>query len=274
MKRDDCMRTFSVFSSPMARFANRLMQGDRSKGEYGMLLRTVDVFDNNPTDLYNVMVDGGIFDDMNRSGIPVPTELPPLKTISSSYLHGSIRAAGGIYQNIFFDRERNQFDFSLLYATNFAKNTIFKDFQVKEKLLDCEYAYLYDAGTIDRGTVFGKSNCWNFQHNALCLGGDNCHANGPGSCNGCRVPPDEFGDFVGRWIEAEGTRETMEYLYGWSCYYDDLEDAVTASNTLWTNRHRWWYDTHSETGSCLYQGYNECATQLHMLEKAWKIFWS
>lgn len=181
MHVDDCKKTLPVFQSPMAQFANRLMQGDKSKGEYGMLMRTVDYFDMSSTEIYDVMEQHGVFEDLKRDGIPVPKTLPPLKTLSSSYLHGSIRAAGGMYQNV-FEKEQNQFDFSLLYATKFARNTIFKDFQEDDssKLLDCEYTYLYDAGTVDRGTVFEKSNCWRIPHMEMCLE-DQCAARAMGA---------------------------------------------------------------------------------------------
>lgn len=251
MYRDGCTEDRPQFLSPTANFANRMLTGDWSRGEYGLLIRTVDYFDESTE---------GIKEIIERHGIEPPDPIPPIQHLPSSFLHSSIRAPGAIYQNI-VDKEFNQGDFALLYGTRFSKNTIFKEFQEKE--MDCEFIYPHDAATIDRGTVFDKTMCNDIaKDHAICVPGggegdeEKCIAHGPGACGGCKVDAAEFGDLVGQWAESH---EKLSNFFYTSCFYDTIEGAVTSSNSLWRERERW-YDQAGYHDS--YQGYNECATSL------------
>jgi len=249
----ECVDENPIFLSPVAVFANRLLNGDISKDKEerlsGLLVRTTDYFglENNLTEVL-----------IRHSMSPI-NPAPPLKYLPSSYLHGSLRAPGAIYQNI-VDKEFNQGDFSLIFGTKFGKNTALKEFQKDNKSIDCEFIYIHDGATVDRGTVFDKTMCNDIaKDNGICVD-DECLAHGPGACNGCKTDPDNFGDLVGRWAEAN--HKLTEFYYQ-SCFYDTTEDAVVASNSLWSHRRRWFLDVDVPID---YQGYTECATSLNIAE--------
>jgi hypothetical protein len=200
----------------------------------------------------------------NVAASTLPDPVPPVKYLPASFVHASMRAPGAIYQNI-AEKERNEGDFALLYGTQFRQNSAFQEeFQQNDKAIDCEFIYPHGAATIDRGTVFDKAMCNNkASTNAICVADDKeCLAHGPGACNGCKANPHDVGNLVGTWI-ADKNHELLETFRDHSCYYDNIQDAVTASNSLWSQRKRWY--TYSENAATEYQGYTECATaSLHM----------
>lgn len=255
---DECVNAFPQFLSPVAIFANRMLHADLSQPKNedalsGLLIRTEDVFAlDNFTDI------------MLRNDVILPNStLLPLKYMPSSYLHASIRGSEAIYQN-YFDKEKNQGDYALLFGTKFSQNTAFKEFQKGDnKAITVEFSYPHDAATIDRGTVFDKDLCRHrSKEAAICIDGESCLAHGPGGCGGCKVKPEHIGDFLARYAEINDIRIGFWYE---SCYYDSLADTVTASNSAWDTHRRWSADV--ENGISEYQGYNECATSLNIGDK-------
>lgn len=251
-----CPDAKPAYLSPVAKFANRLLTGDWEKGEFGLLVRTVDYFFDGDVDSIREAI-------LKHNNIP-PDPIPPVRYLPSSYLHASIRAPGAIYQNV-HEMDANRGDFALLFGTKFAKNTIFQEhaaFQNNNQTLDCEHIYMHDAGTVDRGTVFDKTMCNDASAEAdICMDGDGdekrCLAHGPGGCGGCKAAPEDVGPLVAEWVEARD--EKMRSFYSASCYYDDIKNVVIGSNSLWRERFRW----HDEAElSHTYQGYTECATNL------------
>lgn len=265
----ECIDEYPLFLSPVASFANRLLNADLSSNSStnkknednnnnnnskltGLLVRTADYFGLNQQSIGDVI-------RMHHNTPPDP--IPPIAHLPASYLHASIRAPGSIYQNV-MEKEGGQGDYTLLYGTQFGPNTALSEFRTyTDKTLDCAYTYLHDAGTIDRGTIFDKTMCNDAANEQeMCVDGE-CVANGPGSCNGCKVEPDKFGELVGKWAEAN---HLLDAFYIQSCFYDTIQEAVTASNSLWSYRKQWYTDT--EFSGKTYQGYNECATSLHIDE--------
>lgn len=244
----ECTDDFPQTVSPIAVFANQLMHADKEQGQLsGLLIRTADYF--GLENLTEVMI---------RHNVVPPNPIPPVKYLPSSYLHASLRAPGAIYQNM-IDKEVNEGDFALLFGTKFGENKLLKEFQKGNKAITIEFVYPHDAATVDRGTVFDKSLCLDIgKDHGICVG-EECLANGPGACGGCKVKPDKFGDLVSRW--SEETTNTLSNFYFQSCYYDTIADAVTASNSLWDTRGRWNSDPDAVND---YQGYNECASSLNI----------
>ena len=94
----------------------------------------------------------------------------------------------------------------------------------------------------------------------ICVDGE-CLANGPLTCGGCKVNPEQYGELISRWSETV-TFSKLHVMWHAACYYEFLEDAVSASNSMWETRERWKFDPHP----LAYDGYTECGSSISIGE--------
>ena len=241
---DQCRADFPIFESPGAKAINHLLRGDWNKGEYGVLVRTTDLFDE------------GV-DEFERSlklrGISF-TERPALYYLPASFLHASMRASQAIFQG-----GRNE-AFTTIIATKYKQNRAMNKFQGNGSV-DCQIYYPADAGTVGRGTLEhpNATFCRPSQSSACCVNGT-CLTDGESACGRCKIPGTMFGEHVARFVEQNN--ETLGALTFISCWYPKsrrgLEEMSAASNSLWKERHRW-----IKPGN-MYIGWTECTATLNI----------
>ena len=230
-----CRQEFPIFYSRVANTSNQLLWGDWDKGEYGVLVRTFDLFDNATQ-----------YQEALTKSVKI-TELPTLHYVPASFLHASIRASHAVFP-------RTQADaFTVLVGTKYKKNWAMKDLQVNGTV-DCQTYYPTDAGTMKRG-VLEKPNatfCRPRKSIAVCVNGT-CLAGSNSACGGCKLPGAMFGDHIAKFAEQENT--TTRGLTFFSCWYPKsrhgMEDMAAATNSVWKERRRW------QDGST-YIGWTEC----------------
>lgn len=236
------------FLSPVASFANHMLNGNWSKGEQGLLVRTFDktLAKVDPDSLLELVKEHDLPESFRN---PVP----PLKFLPSSYLHASMEAPGAIYSE-YVKPEEPLGDFTLLIGTKFANNTSMERFQRNNKAIGCEVIYPADSTSIERGSIFGIEYCSPGRLSEVCVEGE-CLAEGPAACGKCQVEPSNYGDVLSRWIEMINN-ETLSYVFRTTCYYHSFRDAIVAANSMWKERARWFtYEL-----AISYQGYTECAS--------------
>jgi len=243
------------FVSPVASFANHLLNGDWSQGEQGLLVRTYD------KTLANIVNESSLLALLKDHDMPMDLvdPLPPLRYLPSSYLHASIRASGAIYQEYVQD-DNPDGDFTILVGTKFANNTSMERFQRNGMKVGCDFIYPVDGTSIERGSILGRDFCWPGRLENVCVEGE-CLSPGEGSCGMCQVEPSVYGDLLARWVETVNNA-TLDYVFRTSCFYDTFGEAVTASDSLWKERKRWFTYEHPMS----YGGYTECASQLEIKE--------
>lgn len=235
-----CRRQFPMFQSTVAVTSNRLLWGDWDKGEYGLLARSVDLYDQPPQKVKEVYA------------LYELDEVPALHYLPAVYLHASLRMPKAIFE------ESPDNSFALLVGTKYAKNTAFKAAQgTRGGVVDCENYYPTDAGTILRGVLEqpGATFCRSGRLTPSCVNGQCLTAESDSACGQCLIPGAKFGDHMGRW--SESNNEKIGGLTYRSCWYDKsregLKEMIAASNSLWVERHRW-HDRERFT----YDGWAEC----------------
>lgn len=238
---DECARQNPAFQSPVGITSNRLLWGDNDKGEVGVLVRSIDMFDYGPSGYEAAL-----------KNIDLTPETFTLNYLPASHLHGSMRASGAIFE------ETKENSAAILVGTKYKKNWAMKEYQRSENTVDCVTYFPSDAGSLSRGVLESPTLCRRDHSAPLCVEED-CLADNDSACGGCKVPPREMGDLVARWYEQENTRTAGPFTYS-MCDYADIEDMVIASNSLWKERHRW-FDMSPE-----YSGYSECPATISILD--------
>jgi hypothetical protein len=239
---EKCSEQFPVSTeSHLASLVNRLLWGDWDKGEFGVLVRTTDVFDDPETlaKFYQKL-------KLQAKSVQEQVYLP------GSFIHASMRARGGMYA---FLRETSDF-FTVLVGTKYKQNWAMKDLQ-RNGTVDCPNYYPSDAATVGRGVLEDPNAtfCRPGQTGACCVNGT-CLAQNDSACGECTIPGAMVGNHVADFVgQTNATIRSLSYL---SCWYPNsrhgLENMVAASNTLWQQRLRW-NDIEDDRR---YPGYTEC----------------
>ena len=134
-----------------------------TRGEYGVLVRTFDLFDNGHV----------VYKEALTKYVSIDTEMPTLHSIRASH-------------EIFPRTQDNAF--TLLVGTKYKKNWAMKDFQVNGTV-DCQTYYPTDAGTTTRGVLEDPNAtfCRPKDSVAVCVNGT-CLADSDSACSGCKLP--------------------------------------------------------------------------------------
>jgi hypothetical protein len=242
---EECRQEFPIFYSLVANTSNHLLWGDWDKGEYGVLVRSFDLFDNG----------GAVYKEALEDRDIDTTEMPTLHFLPASFLHASIRASGAIFTG---EREDT---FTILVGTKYKKNWAMKEFQVNGTV-DCQTYYPQDAGTIGRGVLEDPKAifCRPDQSDAVCVN-ETCLADSDSACGGCKLPGAMFGDHIAKFAEQENT--TFQGLTYFSCWYPKsrhgMKNMVTAANSIWKERNRWQDTSDLEDYDLMnYSGWTEC----------------
>lgn len=225
----ECKSLHPRFVSPTARGTNRLLWGDWNNGNYGILVRTLDLYDS-PIKIQEQQESDPSFEGLNASLLP------------ASFVHASMRAP-----NVLFNMPEKLAVAGVLVGSHFSKNTILQSHR-ETMVVDSPVCYPRDAGT-------------NKRSGALQEHGRGCHRDGPaaktGMClnrtcmfeprNNCacqytQVPSEQFGDFFSTWIETTpGVDKGRSQRY--MCWFENsrngMVEMITASNSYWFARKRW-----------------------------------
>jgi hypothetical protein len=157
-REEDCRKEFPVSNdSHLAKLVNRLLWGDWDRGECGVLVRSMDVFDD-PEALAKMY--GILSIDPTKQAKPV--------YLPGSFLHASMRAWGAMYAVI----EGNPDFFTVLAGTKYKQNWAMKEFQL-DGTVDCPNYYPIDAATVGRGVLDDPNAtfCKPEQTGACCVNG-------------------------------------------------------------------------------------------------------
>jgi hypothetical protein len=131
---DQCRAGFPIFESPVTKAINHLLRGDWNKGEYGVLVRTTDLFDEGVDEFES---------GLNLRGINF-TERPTLYFLPASFLHASMRASQAIFQG---GRDEA---FITIIATKYKQNTAMNKFHGNGSV-DCQIYYPAELGQLGEG---------------------------------------------------------------------------------------------------------------------------
>jgi hypothetical protein len=248
MTWEDCRKAFPVSTdSPLATLVNGLLWGDWDKGEFGVLVRTMDVFE-----------DSEALAEKNRNLNIDEKKLTERVYLPGSFLHASMRAPGAT----FAVRATNPDFFIVLVGTKYKQNWAMKEFQLNGTV-DCPNYYPADAATVERGVLEDPNGtfCRPATTRACCVNGT-CLARHDSACGECKIPGSMFGDHVANYAAKRHRKlQAPSFL---TCWYPNsrhgLENMVTASNTLWQQRYRWNYVRAIRR----YAGYTECPVTINI----------
>ena len=225
------------FVSPTAKGTNQLLWGDWNKGNYGILVRAPDMFDEPETSMQE-------------------TPLLP-----ASFVHASLRASNFMYP------ATQQTSAGILIGSKFSMNGGRNDEENLDALVHSSVCYPSDAGSNKRMALFkGGTGCHPKGISGLCLNNtclttrkQNC------ACDSHDVPGEKVGPFIAEWLKWAGGKQ--HGLDRFMCWYQSnrlgLSETIAASNSLWLERSRW----------CLrerdmqYMGWTECPSTSNMRVK-------
>lgn len=242
---NDCLAPHDLIASPTAQGTNKLLWGDWSKREYGIILRTQDRYDN-PVMMKQLTQ----FEDSSELDTPL---------LPASFLHASIRSPN----SLFF--KRKVVSAAVLVGSRFGNNhwSANKNRHHNDQgdLVSAPVCYPVDAGS-------------NFRVNMLTQNGTDCHQDGPGDgicigikclstrANGCacNLAGRDVGSFLTKFLATRATsgNETkVKFLSPYSCWYDNtlegMTEMISASNSIWMERKHW-----SALTDDRYRGWTEC----------------
>jgi hypothetical protein len=236
---EECRTKFiTSHSSPVTKTIKRLVSGDWDKGEFGVLVRTVDIFDEGE-EAYKKHWKFKGFDNVR---------FPKLYFLPASFLHNRIRTPQAIFVG-------NKVEaFSVVVGTKYKQNWAMEGLQ-ENGSVDCQVYYPTDAGTVTRGALEAPNStlCRPENSGPCCVNGT-CLASRDSACGECQLPGSMFGDHITSFFEEKAKK--VSGLSFVSCWYpksrQGLENVVAASNSIWRSKNRW-FDPRYD-----FQGFTEC----------------
>jgi len=241
--------------SPTAEGTNRLLWGDWEKGDYGIIVRTPDRYDN-PIMMKKMA-------ESNPHLAVMDTPLLP-----ASFVHASLRASN----SLFF--KRRLVGAAVLVGSRFSNN-----YRGDSNVVHAPVCYPVDAGSNKRMTMLTNN-------------GTGCHEDGPTegicinnkclstlaencACNAREIPGYDVGDVLADWLTTKANRtgntlsdkeKNVKFLSPYSCWYENtplgMQETIAASNSIWRERHRW-----SLNDDYRYRGWTECPVTANIREQ-------
>eukprot|EP00544_Gedaniella_sp_CCMP2646_P006232 CAMPEP_0202503014 /NCGR_PEP_ID=MMETSP1361-20130828/40655_1 /ASSEMBLY_ACC=CAM_ASM_000849 /TAXON_ID=210615 /ORGANISM="Staurosira complex sp., Strain CCMP2646" /LENGTH=363 /DNA_ID=CAMNT_0049136149 /DNA_START=79 /DNA_END=1167 /DNA_ORIENTATION=+ len=241
---NDCLAQHELIASPTAQGTNKLLWGDWSKGEYGIILRAQDRYDH----LF-MMKKLPQFEDSSELNTPL---------VPASFLHASIRASNSLFL------KHKVVNAAVLVGSRFRNNHCFASKNRHHEgrdLVSAPVCYPVDAGSNDRINMltYNGTDCHkNGPKDGICIG-NNCLSSRANNC-ACNLAGRHVGNFLARFLAAQATSENetkVKFLSPYSCWYENTPEGMTetiaASNTIWMERKRW-----STLVDDKYRGWTEC----------------
>lgn len=243
------------FISPTAAISNRLLWGDWSKGEYGLLVRGLDYFDTAKYMNYLLYE-------------KYPNET--LHYLPASFVHASLRPSNAMFPS------DGQPSCGVLVGTKFKLNwSIKQQFQNDDDEddgvstptfypIDCSSSGRRNKDKINILFTPEGYGCHEAQ-GYICINRTSCLTNRKIQC-ACdyeTVPGRLYGEYTAQWINRTG----RTFRVATTCWYPNttrgIQEMRAATNSLWKERHRW-----SPAPSDLrYRGWTECPVTKNIRDK-------